>query len=95
MAQALLSRQDLAKRWGFTDTKVIQTYENNGIIKRVPGISVPRYSIIQIEELETAGLDLNPLSPIEKRRLENKIKELEEKVNYYEEKISNIKIMLS
>lgn len=62
MEQTLFSRQDLAKRWGFESTRAIEKYEQNGVIKRVPGIPIPRYSISQIEKIENDGLDLNPLS---------------------------------
>lgn len=94
MEQTLLSRQDLAKRWGFTDTKVIQNYELNGVLKRVPSISALRYSLRQIEEIENAGLDLNPLSPIERRRLEQRIEDLEKELNIYKTKIENAKTAL-
>ncbi|MFT8351155.1 transcription factor [Clostridium saccharoperbutylacetonicum] len=73
MNQMLLSRQDLAKRWNLNPRTIVD-YEQNGIIKRVPKLQVPRYSLIQIEEIENAGFDLNPTSPIDRRRLEKKLR---------------------
>jgi len=93
MKQILLSRQDLAARWNLNARTIIE-YELNGVIKRVPKLQVPRYAISQIEEIENAGLDINPLSPIERKRLERRILELEEKVNHYEEKINSAKMAL-
>ncbi|MFT8351272.1 transcription factor [Clostridium saccharoperbutylacetonicum] len=69
MEQTLLSRQDLAKRWNLNPRTIVD-YEQNGVIKRVPKLQVPRYSLSQIEEIENDGLDLNPTSPIERKRLE-------------------------
>ncbi|MDR3596803.1 transcription factor [Clostridium sp.] len=94
MEQTLLSRQDLAKRWAFTGTKVISNYEADGIIKRVPGLPIPRYALSQIEEIENAGLDLNPLSPVERRRLEKRIEYLEKELDICKEKIEKAKMCL-
>lgn len=95
MGQALLSRQDLAKRWGFSSTKVIENYELNGIIKRVPNIPTPRYSLYEIEKIELAGQNLNPLSPLERRRLEKKVEDLEKELNFYKEKFASLKMIIS
>ena len=72
----LLSRQTLAKRWDFASTKAIESYEAQGIITRVPNLPTPRYSLEEIERIETVG-DYNPLSPIERKRLERRIEQLE------------------
>lgn len=95
MEQTLLSRQDLAKRWGFESTRAIEKYEQNGIIKRVTGIPIPRYSLYEIEKLETLGQDINPLSPLERRRLEKKVEDLEKELTLYKEKFTNIKMLMS
>jgi hypothetical protein len=95
MEQTLLSRQDLAKRWGFNSTKVIENYELSGIIKRVPNLPTPRYSIYEIEKLEMVGQDLNPLSPLERRRLEKKVDDLEKELSLYKEKFINIKMLMA
>lgn len=95
MEQALLSRQDLAKRWGFSDTRVLINYEQSGILKRVPKIPVPRYSLRQIEEIESVGIDINPLSPIERRRLERELEQVKKERDFYKSKIDNIKAAIS
>ena len=94
MGQVLISRQSLAKRWDFTDTKVISNYEADGIITRVPNIPSPRYSLMEIEEIENLGLDINPLSPIERRRFERKIAELERERDCYRTKIENVRMQI-
>ena len=66
----LIGRESLAKRW---DVKIptITKYENEGVITRVPGIPSPRYHMSEILRIE--GTDCNPLSPLERRRLEREI----------------------
>ncbi|MDF2883805.1 MAG: transcription factor [Clostridiaceae bacterium] len=93
MEQTLLSRKELADRWNLT-TRTIIEYEQTGIIKRVPKIQATRYALRQIEEIENAGLELNPLSPVERRRLERCIEELEREIDMYKRKIENAKIAL-
>lgn len=93
--QTLISRQDLSKRWGFNSTKVIENYELNGIIKRVPNIPTPRYSLYEIEKIEMLGLDLNPLSPLERRRFEKRVEDLEKELNFYKEKFDNAKMLFA
>lgn len=95
MEQTLLSRQDLAKRWGFSSTKVIENYELSGIIKRVPNLPTPRYSVYEIEKLEMVGQNLNPLSPLERKRLEKRIEDLEKELGTYKEKFTNLKMLLA
>ncbi|MFW2503808.1 transcription factor [Clostridium diolis] len=93
MKQILLSRQDLADRWGFSSTKVIENYESSGIIKRVPNLPTPRYSLYEIERLESMGESISPLSPIERKRLEGKIHDLQKELNYYKEKFNSAKLL--
>ncbi|MDQ0150051.1 transcription factor [Eubacterium multiforme] len=93
MEKTLLSRQSLAERWDFNSTKVIENYEREGIITRVPGLSSPRYRMDEIMELETIAND-NPLSPIERRKLENRIKKLENELEKYKSKLEIIKLQV-
>ncbi len=94
MDQILLSRQDLADRWGFKSTKVIENYESVGIIKRVPNLPMPRYFLGEIERIENAGLDISPLSPMERIRLEHKVQTLEKELDSYREKIFSLKALI-
>lgn len=90
--QTLFSRQQLAERWGFASTKVLEKYENDGIIRRVPNLPCPRYSLTEIEKIENLGQDIDPLSPLERRRLERRVKELEVENERLKNTILNIKI---
>ena len=95
MEQTLFSRKQLAERWGYPSTKPIETLETKGVLKRVPNFDGVRYSIRQIEEIESVGINVEPLSPLERKRLEKKIEQLEkEKENLYK-MINNCKIALN
>lgn len=72
MEQILLSREDLAQRWNVS-TRCIQRYEEDGIITRVSKLPTPRYNINHIIKLE--GTELEPLSPLERRRMQQEIKD--------------------
>lgn len=94
MSQVLISRQSLAKRWDYESTKPIEALEKDGVLTRVPTISSPRYSLREIEEIENLGQDINPLSPMERRRFERKIVELERERDCYRIKIENVKMQV-
>ncbi|MEG0297217.1 MAG: transcription factor [Clostridium sp.] len=93
MEKTLLSRKSLSERWDFTSTKVIENYEAEGIITRVPNLPTPRYSVDEIMKIEIIG-NMNPLSPLERRRLENKIEKLEKELAIYKNKFENIKLQV-
>lgn len=93
MGKTLLSRNSLAERWDFESTNVIAKYEREGIITRVDGVPAPRYSIDEIEKLESVS-NKNPLSPIERRRMEKKIDELENELEIYKNLFGEIKSKL-
>lgn len=88
MEQTLISRQNLAKRWNYESTKPIEAFEKAGVLRRVPLSNSIRYSIEEIEQIENLGQDINPLSPLERKRLDNRI-ELLEKENEELKKIIN------
>lgn len=75
--KTLISREELAERWGVSTQSVIN-YEKDGVITRNPNIPAPRYSLDEICRLE--GTELNALSPIERKRMENLIKKQEEEI---------------
>lgn len=88
MEQTLISRQNLAKRWNYESTKPIEAFEKAGVLRRVTLPNSIRYSIEEIEQIENLGQDINPLSPLERKRLDNRI-ELLEKENEELKKIIN------
>lgn len=73
MAQ-LLTQQDLAKRWQ-VEVRTIENYRKSGIIQPVKGIPLIRFTEQHIQELE--GIKLDKMSPLERRRLEREINELQ------------------
>ena len=87
----LISRQTLAQRWDFTSTKVIEKYEQEGILTRNPNLKVPRYYMEEVMQIE-ALREVNPLSPLERKRLEKRIEELEKELEYYKGKMEAIKL---
>ena len=89
--KTLLSRQDLAERWGLA-VKTIEKYENDGVIQRVKGIPAPRYSIESIQKLE--GMEeLNPLSPEERNKLEKEIQSLRAELSIKNELLSKVSFL--
>ena len=93
MEQTLLSRQELAERWGFS-AAAIMNYELEGLITRIPDIPSPRYALAEILKIQNLGKDVNPLSPIERRRLERRIEDLEKELSLYRTKVQNAKMAL-
>lgn len=78
MEQVLLSREDVAKRWGVTMQTVIN-YENSGIITRISSIPTPRYKLKEILDIE--GTSFSQMSPLERRRLVKENEKLKEENN--------------
>lgn len=73
--KTLISREELAERWGVSTQSIIN-YEKDGVITRNPNIPVPRYSLDEILKIE--GVKFNSMSPLERSRLTKEIKKLEE-----------------
>ena len=94
MEKLLISRKSLAERWDYDSTRAIVDMEQEGIITRIPEVSSPRYSIEEILRIENLGKEANPLSPLERRRLEKKVEALEKELSLYKEKFTNIKMLV-
>ena len=94
MEQTLINRQNLAKRWDYESTKPIEAFEKAGVLTRVPLPNSIRYSLEEIEKIESVGQDINPLSPLERRRLERKIEILERENEMLIQRLNNGKIAL-
>ncbi|WP_321833324.1 transcription factor [Clostridium butyricum] len=91
----LISRKTLAERWDFESTKVIENYEKTGIITRVPGLPTPRYSLDEIIQIENAGFNINPLSPLERIKKDKLIESKDRKIEQLEAKINQIRLVLT
>lgn len=70
--RTLLSIEELAKRWGVS-VPTIRRMKNEGKIKPVKGFGDVKFNIKDVLKYEGSG-ELDPLSPLERRRLELEIK---------------------
>lgn len=69
--KTLLTRDELAERWGYTKTSIVRL-EQDGVIHRVKGLQGCKYSIREIEKIEMLGRkDLEEISLIEFKKVEN------------------------
>ena len=89
LSNVVLTTKQLAERW---ECKNQQIYErvDNGTLKTIKHLPKHRFSVAYIEEIERA--DCDPLSPMERRRLEMRIVTLEKQL---EEKDKVIKGMVN
>ena len=79
MQRTILSKKDLAERWG-VDISTLETYEREGYIRRLdlPGA---KYSVASIEKLEYDGSDNLLIKKDRIIREQNlRIQELESKI---------------
>lgn len=68
--KTLLTRDELAERWGYTKTSIVRL-EQDGVIHRVKGLQGCKYSIREIEKIEMLGIkDLEEISLIDYKRME-------------------------
>ena len=95
MEKALISRKTLAERWDYDSTRAIIDMEQEGIITRIPEVSSPRYSMEEILRIENLGKKANPLSPLERRRLEKEIEEKDKKIAMLEAKLNRVQMALA
>lgn len=91
--KTLISRNNLAERWDFDSPNTIISYENDGVLTRNPNIKVPRYYMEEVLKIETLK-EINPLSPLERRRLERKIEELGKENSNLKDRLTNIKVLV-
>ena len=86
--KVLLTRSELAERWS-VDVKTIANWENEQIIQRVKGIPTPRYRVEEIEKIEGIK-DASKFSPVERKILEDRLKDLEDENLKLKQIINNI-----
>lgn len=92
MERTLLSRKDLCERWGLSYSTICN-YEYEGKLTRNPNFQNPMYYLEEVVKLESLK-EFNPLSPVERIKLENKIESLEKELNFCKGKLTNIKMIL-
>lgn len=90
--QVLLSRSDLAKRWGIS-TATVDRRVREGLISPVRGHKTPLFNLYDV--LKAEGTDISKLSPFERKTLERKIEELKEENKQLKEKQEQIKRQLA
>lgn len=83
----LLTQKDLAERWQVTTT-TIRDWRLEGVLQPVKGLPSIRFHPKHIEELE--GVKIEPFSPLERRRLEGKLEQLERENQELKGIISNV-----
>ena len=93
MTQTLIDRPNLAKRWGFENHNSLIAYENEGIITRNTNFKAPRYYMEEVLKIEALG-EVNPLSPLERKRLEKRISDLEKENQLMRERLNNCRMAL-
>lgn len=94
MEKTLFSRRDLMERWGVSYQSIVN-YENNGTLTRNPHFDNPMYYLEEVLKIESLDGDINPLSPLERRRLEKRIQDLEKERDVLKGKVDIIKAALA
>lgn len=92
MDPVLLSRSTLAERWDFSVNAII-AYEQEGVLTRNPNFKVPRYYMEEILKIE-ALKEVNPLSPLERKRLEKRVTDLETENAVLKDKLTSIRMII-
>lgn len=71
MEKVLLSPKELALRWGYDESSV-RRLEQEGIIHRVRNLKGVKYSIREIEQIESLGKkELREISLVDYKQMEN------------------------
>ena len=91
MSLQVLTTKQLSERWECSEQAIRDRVEA-GTLKPLKNLPRHRFSVSYIEEIENSQCD--PLSPMEKRKLLNRIKGLEEKLEYKEKIISSIESLI-
>ena len=94
MEKTLFSRKDLMERWGVSYQSIVN-YENNGTLTRNPNFDNPMYYLEEVLKIESLNGIPNPLSPLERRRLEKEIEEKDKKIAMLEAKLNKVQLALA
>lgn len=91
MTDAVLKVDELMERWKLSESS-IRNMVASGNLKTIQGIPGVRFSLKYIEDRESAGLEYDPLSPFERRRLEKENQSLRERVGALEDTLKKIRV---
>lgn len=83
---AVLTVSELMERWKLSESS-IRNMVASGNLKTIPGLPGVKFSVKYIEDREAAGLEYDPLSPFERRRLEKER-------DYWKERAENLEGIL-
>ena len=87
--QTVYSIQELAERWNCPSDS-IRNMELEGKLHRLPGLPGERYAAAEVYQLENIGKDARPLTAYERKRLEDKVEELERLIRQYQQKLIEV-----
>ena len=92
MANAtVLTVAELADRWQCSEN-AIRTKVNSRKLKIIPDAPGQKFLLSYIEQLEALGMDTDPLSPFERRRLEKENQGLRDRVGALEAILKKIRV---
>lgn len=86
----LLSVKDLSRRWQ-KDEKSIRKYVSEGVVKTCKGVPGVMFHPKHIAELEGVGLD--KFSPLERRKMQQRIENLETIVKLQSEQLRKVAML--
>ena len=87
--QTVYGVNELAERWNLSPT-TIRSMEQEGKLHRLPDLPGVKFSAVEVYQLENIGREVQPLTPYERRRLEDKIRDLEDLVGQYQLKLMEV-----
>ena len=87
--QTVYGVKELAERWNMSQSS-IREMEHDGKLHRLPDMPGVRFSAVEVYQLENIGREVEPLTPYERRRLEDKIRDLEDLVSQYQLKLMEV-----
>lgn len=87
----VLTVAELSKRWKCSEN-AIRTKVNSRKLKIIPDAPGQKFLLSYIEQLEALGMDTDPLSPFERRRLEKEMDTWKERAKNFENILNKIRI---
>ena len=87
--QTVYGVNELSER-GNLSPNTIRSIEQEGKLHRLPDLPGVRFSAVEVYQLENVGREVEPLTPYERRRLEDKIRDLEDLVSQYQLKLMEV-----